>query len=278
MSSGLNGKNNIGIRCKTLQCENAQMVFARIGKLYVANLNNPQVNCLTNIINSMFVLSDDASGCVVGDLSPAFKNLICQTVNDCPYYCVDCEDPPVRGFANLNTLNNFNSTDDSNSFFHEEIIDDDNLSSQDFSIAETDNVGNADNVKDTNITTYSKFISKNLLTQESLINNNLKIISIDKIETGKWLFNGNICLEIPKSTHVSNIKLFVYLDENVVGSGEIDLGTHLKTKSQMIKSHPFNLIFTNDIKGGELKIGIISFDNVNEIKLLKTSNFFANRM
>ena len=167
------------------------------------------------------------------------------------------------------------------------------MSSQDFSIAETDNVdnvdnadnadnagnaGNAGNADNTNITTYSKFISKNLLTQESLINNNLKIISIDKIETGKWLFNGNICLEIPKSTHVSNIKLFVYLDENVVGSGEIDLGTHLKTKSQMIKSHPFNLMFTNDIKGGELKIGIISFDNINEIKLLKTSNFFANRM
>jgi len=246
---------------------NLQTRRATIGTLNVGNINNPVFNCLVKKFNSMFIQSD-VSGCVVSDLTPYFKHLICQTVSECPYYyCADCGVPPVaRGLAN------FNSSDNSNSFFHEEIINDDDLSNLDFTITESYNTS------DSNMIDYSKFISKNLLADEILINNNLKIISIDKISKGKWLFNGNIAVEIPASTSVSNIKLFVYLNENVVSSGEIDLGSHSKVNSLTIKSCPFNLMFKNDLDGGELKIGIISFGNENEIKLLRTTNFFANQM
>ena len=74
------------------------------------------------------------------------------------------------------------------------------------------------------------------------------------------------------------MKLFIYLDENVVQSGEIDLGSYSKTNSISIKSNSYNLMFENNIDGAELKIGIITFNNNNEIKLLKTTNFFANKM
>lgn len=266
----LTPSNNISVTCENLFSKNAyisnlQSQKAIINTLNVANLNNPDFICLKNKFNSMFIQSD-VSGCVVSDLTPYFKHLICQTVNECPYYCADCVVPPVaRGLTEFNDLNN------SSSFFHEEIINDD-LSNMDFAITETDDVDN------TGMGIYSKFISKNLLVDENLVSNNLKIISIDKISKGKWLFNGNIAVEIPASTSVSNIKLFVYLNENVVSSGEIDLGSHSQVNSSIIKSCPFNLMFKNDLQGGELKIGIISFDNKNEIKLLKTTNFFANQM
>lgn len=268
--------NNISVTCKDSYAKNGfitnlQARKATIDTLNVANINNPSFACLRKKFDSMFIQSD-VSGCVVSDLTPQFKDLICDTVaNWCPYYyCTDCGVPPVaRGLTGFNNLNNFNSSDNSNSFFHEEIINDDNLSNMDFSITETEN---------TNINTYSKFISKNLLADVNLVSNNLKIISVDKISKGKWLFNGNIAVEIPASTSVSNIKLFVYLNENVVSSGEIDLGSHSQVGEPTIKSCPFNLMFKNDLEGGELKIGIISFDNKNEIKLLETTNFFANQM
>lgn len=245
---------------------NLQTRKATIGTLNVSNINNPGFNCLVKKFNSMFIQSD-VSGCVVSDLTPYFKDLICQTVTECPYYCTDCGVPPVaRGLAN------FNSSDNSNSFFHEEIINDDDLSNLDFTITETDNTNSS------NMSVHSKFISKNLLVDENLINNNLKIISIDKISKGKWLFNGNVAVEIPALTSVSNIKLFVYLNENVVSSGEIVLGSHSQVGEPTIKSCPFNLMFENNLDGKELKIGIITFDNKNEIKLLKTTNFFANQM
>lgn len=269
----LTPSNNISVTCENLFSKNAFISNVRaqkavINTLNVSNLNNPSFACLINKFDSMFIQSD-VSGCVVSDLTPYFKHLICQTINECPYYCTDCEVPLItRGLENLN---DFNLSDNSNSFFHEEIINDDELSNadSDFTMTETNN---------TNMTIYSKFISKNLSADENLVNNNLKIISIDKISKGKWLFNGNITVEIPASTSVSNIKLFVYLNENVVSSGEIDLGSHSQVNSPAIKSHPFNLMFKNDLEGGELKIGIISFDNKNEIKLLKTTNFFANQM
>lgn len=277
MTNPLTPLNNISVTCDNLLCKNGfinnlQTRKAIISTLNVSNLNNPSLNCLINKFNSMFIQSD-VSGCVVSDLTPYFKDLICQTINECPYYCTDCGVPPIaRGLTGFSNLNNINSSDNSNSFFHEEIINNDDLSNMDITITETDDTEN------TYMEFYSKFISKNLSDDENLVNNNLKIISIDKISKGKWLFNGNIAVEIPASTSVSNIKLFVYLNENVVSSGEIDLGSHLQVNSSTIKSCPFNLMFKNDLQGGELKIGIISFDNKNKIKLLKTTNFFANQM
>lgn len=247
---------------ENLQTSKAVITVAAIGKII-----NPELTCLRKIIDEMFCTEK----CSVNGLTCKFKKLICDTVQDCPYYNCDCSGnvdiQGVRGISNFNDFNNL--SDNSNSFFHEEIINDDDLSNMDLSITETDN---------TNINTYSKFISKNLLADENLISNNLKIISIDTISKGKWLFNGNIAVEIPASTSVSNIKLFVYLDENVVSSGEIDLGSHSQVNSPTIKSHPFNLMFKNDLYGKELKIGIISFDNKNDLKLLGTTNFFANQM
>lgn len=246
---------------------NLRALRAEIKVAVIDKIINPELTCLRQIINEMFCTEK----CKVVGLTCKFKKLICEAVEDCPYYYCDCSGNDdiqvVRGLTGFNNLNNL--SDNSNSFFHEEIINDDNLSSMDFTITETDNT-------DTN--TYSKFISKNLLTDENLVSNNLKIISIDTISKGKWLFNGNIAVEIPASTSVSNIKLFVYLDENVVSSGEIDLGSHSQVNSPTIKSHPFNLMFKNDLDGKELKIGISSFDNKNELKLLGTTNFFANQM
>lgn len=37
-------------------------------------------------------------------------------------------------------------------------------------------------------------------------------------------------------------------------------------------------MFKNNIDGKLLKIGLISFGNEEAIKLLKTTNFFANKM
>lgn len=249
----------------------ATITTATINIADITTLNNPQLNCLNNIVNSMFIHTTDVSGCVVSDLTPQFKELICETVSNwCPYYCTNCGVQPratLPAFPLEKGMeNNFNLLDNSNSFFHEEIINDDS-SNIDYSIMESENFED-----------YSKFISKNLSTNENLVNNNLKLISLDKISKGKWLFNGNISIEIPSFTSVSNIKMFVYLNENVVSSGEIDLGSQTQTNSTVIKSHPFNLMFRNDVEGSELKIGIMSFDNKNELKLLKTSNFFANQM
>ena len=277
----LDRSNNISVTCENLYAKNAfisniKAPKATINTLNVINLNNSEFVCLKNKFNSMFIQSD-VSGCVVSDLTPYFKDLICQTINECPYYCTDCGVfPTTRGLENLNL------SDDSNSFFHEEIINNDDLSNDDLSNDDLLNVDfiitETDDATDITNAIYSKFISKNLSADENLVNDKLKIISIDKISKGKWLFNGNIMVEIPRSTSVSNIKLFVYLNENVVSSGEIDLGSHLQVNSPMIKSHPFNLMFKNDLEGGELKIGIISFNNKHEIKLLKTTNFFANQM
>ena len=264
--------NTIGTRTTNQFSQNAvinnlRALRAEIKVAVIDKIINPDLSCLRKIISEMFCTEN----CQVLDLSCKFKQLICEAVENCPYYYCNCtgdsDNPFVRGVSNFNNFNNL--SDNSNSFFHEEIINDDNLSNMDLLITETDN---------TYKNTYSKFISKNMLADENLVSNNLKIISIDTISKGKWLFNGNIAVEIPASTSVSNIKLFVYLNENVVSSGEIDLGSHSQVNSPTIKSHPFNLMFKNDLDGKELKIGIISFDNKNELKLLGTTNFFANQM
>lgn len=273
MASGLKGTSNISVRCKDLYAENItgskiQSDSAIISVAAIGKIINPEFACLRKKFNSMFIQSD-VSGCIVSDLSPYFKHLICQTVNECPYYNDYVIEPQkiVRGFEN-----DLNLSD--NSFFHEEIIDDSDILSNDGSIViKSENPDKINNIND-----YSTFISKNLSIDANLINNNLKIISIDKISKGKWLFNGNISIEIPSMTFVSNIKLFAYLDDDVVPSGEIDFGSHTQTGTNTLKSHSFNLMFKNDLEGSELKIGIITFDNQNKIKLLKTTNFFANKM
>jgi hypothetical protein len=236
--------------------------------LTVKKIINPQINCLEKKMRQMF----DSSGCEIVGLKTEFKDMICDVVNNyCPY--CDCRAPRgnvPRGFMN----NDEKFSENINSFFHEEMIEEDeDLLNTELLIMDTDNESNY-----TQLINYPKFISKNLSNDELLKDSNLKIISIDKISKGKWLFNGNISIEIPKQTSMTNLKLYVYLDENIVSSGEIDLGSQQKSDSVVIKSHPFNLMFSNDTEGKELKIGLIPFDNQTDIKLLYTTNFFANQM
>ena len=139
-------------------------------------LINPQLDCLDKIIRSMFCINK----CNVTGLTCKFQELICKTVEDCSVYydcsgnicngnCAGiCGNNNVRGLTNIN---NFNFSDNSNSFFHEEIINDKDLSDIDFSIMESDT-----NVESSKLTSYSKFIAKNLLENETLLNNNLKLI------------------------------------------------------------------------------------------------------
>lgn len=269
----------------------------KTGTVFAEKIVNPEFNCMKNVINSMFDLSgNDVSGCYVSGLTNEFKDLICDTVYN---HCVYCNCGVVRGIQegtfdafnfeennqkNLNlTKNNVwkqnLNSDTTDSFFHEEIINEDNLLNEDLEILETDNLSDSSQMKQIEqMTTYSKFIAKNLNIDVMCADNNLKLISIDKISKGTWLFNGNITLEIPKDISISNLKLFVYLNENVVQAGEVDLGSHQITYTDITKSCPFNLMFKNDIDGAELKIGLISLNNDLEIKLLKTTNFFANKM
>lgn len=245
--------------------QNAQIDTANIKKLI-----NPKLECIGLIVESMV----DVSGCKVIGLKSNFKKIICDAVNNyCPYYCTDCSGGTIRGI-NFNNFNNFNSSDNDISFFHEELISNenflnDNFSNDNFSIIDTEE---SINEKKTNI--YHNFISTNLLSDELLTNNNLKIITIEKINKGIWLFNGNISIKIPKHTQITNLKLFIYLDENVVNSGEIDLGSQIISEYDVIRSFPFNLMFNNDLLGRELKIALIPFDNENEIIVLKSTNFF----
>ena len=228
----------------------------------IKKLINPQLTCLGLIVESIV----DVSGCEVIGLKSNFKQLICDAVNNyCPYYCVDCSGNSIRGI----NFNNLNLSDNDNSFFHEELISNDNFLNDNYSIIDTEE----SNIKK-EIHINNNFISKNLLSDELLKNNNLKIIKIEKINRGVWLFNGNISIKIPKQTQMTNLKLFIYLDENVVNSGEIDLGSQITSEYDVIKSFPFNLMFNNDLLGRELKIALISFDNENEIILLKSTNFF----
>lgn len=205
-------------------------------------------------------------------LTPKFKQLICDAVNNyCPYYYCDGCNGNGNGVRGIN-LNNFNSSDNDISFFHEELISNDNFLNENFSILDTEESVNKKVINNNNL------ITKNLFSDELLTNNNLKIIRIDKINKSVWLFNGNICIKILKHTQMTNLKLFIYLDENLVNSGEIDLGSHEISDSDIIKSFPYNLMFNNDSLGRELKIALISFDNKNEIILLKSTNFFLKMM
>ena len=237
---------------------------AQIDTAYIKKLINPQLTCLRLIVESMV----DVSGCEVIGLKNNFKQLICDAVNNyCPYYyCTDCSGSAVRGI----NFNNFNSSDYDISFFHEELISNDNFLNDSFTI--TDSEESVINKKE--IHNNYNFISKNLLSDELLAANNLKVIKIEKINKGVWLFNGNISIKIPKHTQMTCLKLFIYLDENVVNSGEIDLGSQIISDSDIIKSFPFNLMFNNDLLGRELKIALISFDNGDEIIILKSTNFF----
>lgn len=264
----MSGINHTGVIANFTQTNSLKFNKGDAETLIIKRLINPQIRCLEHKMNQMF----DSSGCEIVGLTTKFKDLICDTVNNyCPY--CDCGAPREaipRGFLN----NNEKFSENINSFFHEEIIDEDeDLLNTELLIMDSDNESN-----NTQLINYPKFISKNLLNDELLKDSNLKIISIDKISKGKWLFNGNISIEIPKQTSMTNLKLYVYLDENIVSSGEIDLGSQQKSDSIVIKSHPFNLMFSNDTEGKELKIALIPFDNQTEIKLLYTTNFFANQM
>lgn len=269
--TGLNGINDIGARFTYGYIENLTTKDINTQKAKIGLLINPQLLCLTKTMENSF----DISGCQIVGLKDSMKDLICDTVNNyCPYYC-NCETGAmVRGLS----PNNFNSSN--NSFFHEEMLDDENFLNTDFSIMESDDELNQSAFKQLNVNSsmHTNFICKNLLNDEMLIKNNLKILSIDNIAKGKWILNGNISIEVPKNTILKNLKLYIYLGLNVVPSGEIDLGSYDISNSIMIKTFSFNLMFENELEGSELKIGLTPFGNGSEIKLLKTTGFFANKM
>ena len=260
--NGLYKNDAIGSRIMNLVNYNLLSEYAEI-----RHLRNPTLDNIAEIIDQMF----DVSGGKI-ELSTKFKNLICDTVNNyCPYYCSG-DTCVARGVCS----NNFNSSDNDVSFFHEEVISDCDFADSNYSIFETTDTN--DNEKISHNKTYLNFINKSLSSDELLINNNLKIISIEKIKKGKWLLNGNISIEIPKNTQMDNLKLFIYLDGDIIPSGELDLGSFEKSNFNMIKSFPFNLIFLNNLMGRELKIGLSSIGNDTNIKLLRTTNFFLTFM
>ena len=267
-SSGSTSITTLNIFAENIQGKTSKFGIAVIGKII-----NAELACLRKKFDSMFIQSD-VSGCVVAGLSEEFQQLICQAVcTNCPY----CNCGEVRGITNidaqkfannLNSSNSSNSSDNLISFFHEDVINDDNYSNSDYS-------SNNEIIKEN---VNNNFISKNLLDDDLLIDNNLKIITLGKIKKGKWLCNGNISVEIPNSVSISNFKLRVYLNGNVVDCGEIELGSHQKTNSTLIKTHTFNLMFVNNSNESELNIALMTSNNSDGIKLLKTTNFFANLM
>jgi hypothetical protein len=273
-SNKISYKGNIGI-FNSINVKNGIIENAIINSADITNLKNNKLKCLENILESLI----DVSGCEVIGLTPEFKQLICDAVNNyCPYYYCDGynSNGNGNGVRGIN-LNNFNLSDNDISFFHEELISDDNFLNDNF-LNENYSILDTEKSFDKKSINNDDLITKNLFSDELLTNNNLKIITIDKINKGVWLFNGNICIKIPKRTQMTNLKLFIYLDENLVNSGEIDLGSQEISNSDIIKSFPYNLMFNNDLSGRELKIALISFDNKNEIILLKCTNFFLKML
>ncbi len=281
--NSLNVNGNATIKTATISISNettANITNANITNANITNLTSQQLTCINNTLNQLF----DISGCVVYGLTDNFKDMICDAVNNyCPYYT--CGDNGCRGI---------NSSDNDISFFHEELItnnlsDTNTFDSDDNSVNELTSTFDSSTIFTSIDSTFThndnlatqknvNFITKNLSSNESLHDNILKIITIEKIKRGKWIFNGNICISIPKYTDMTNLKLFVYLDENLVQSGEIDLGSHEKTNCDTIKSFSYNMMFNNDLSGREIKIALMPFDNEYEIKLLKTTNFFLNHI
>lgn len=261
----LNGTKTISVRATNGFIKNLIIGIAKINYI-----DNPQIKilsnrieCLEHILNTSFEINDN---CVITGLRDDFKCLICDAVNNfCPYYCGDGN----RGM-NINSLNTMSSDGDI-SLFHEEIFDDDNFLNSDISSIITTEQHNEKGL-------FANFVSKNLNTNDYLANDNLKIINIDKIEKGKWMLNGNITIEIPKMVNFTTLKLFVYLNDNVVSSGEIVLGSHDKTNSNVIKTFPFNMMFVNDVSGKDLKIALIASGNKSNLTLLSTTSFYANLM
>lgn len=296
MTQSLSGTSSISNRAVNGFFNNIKTKKIIINNQDINTLIDSKVACIKNVISKMFILS---SNCQVIGLTDNFKDLICDAVNNyCPYYyCDNCNNSVVvqRGLNNLNNFNNFNSTDNSISFFHEEILNENGLnkdslnddslsndfSSYDFSttnISQSTVIKNDGVAESKNTNNHLNFLATNLNNDEYLFNNNFKIFSLGKVNKGKWLFNGNISIEFPKSVSMKNLKIYIYLDENIVPAGEIILGSHMNSNELETKSYPFNLMFENNLSGRELKIGLISIDNTSNIKLLKTTNFFANLM
>lgn len=263
MSKPLSSSTNISFNGVNGNIINIFTEKAIINTAVIDKIINPQLVCLEKIVSSMY----DVSGCQIVGLNDQFKQLICDAVNNyCPYYCTDC----VGNIRGIN-LNNVNSSDNDNSFFREELLSNSNFLNDNFSVIDTEE-NDSDN--DKKISNDYNFVTKNLSSDELLVNNNLKIITIEKINKGIWLFNGNISIKIPKQTQMTNLKLFIYLDENIIPSGEIDLGSQIISDFDVIMSFPYNLMFNNDLSKRELKVALISFDNSNSIILLKSTNFF----
>lgn len=279
---GLNENKKISFRSQNLTTADLDCAKAKIDIAEIRRLINPELLCLIKSFRQMFKVS----GCVVYGLTDNFKDLICDSVNNyCPYYCNSPNPPFIRN------LNNYsNSTDNSLSFFNE-ILENTDFSNSQLDIQinseqdthmiideNTSDHMEFDFINENQIQKYKTFISENLESEELLVKNILKIISLGTIKSGKWLVSGNISINIPKLTNLSNLKIYFYLNDNIVQSGEIDLGSHNITNYNVIKSHSFNIMFSNISDGSEFKIGLLSEDNNNNIILLKTTNFFANLM
>lgn len=182
------------LNSKTIKTE-----VAIIGKII-----NPQFKCMYDVINSMFEIKlNNNSNCEVIGLTDKFKDLICDAVNNyCPYYYYyDNGSKSINNNIFSRNLLNF-SSDNSVSFFHEQVIDNDLLESE-ISFNETENYDSS--LIDIN----ANFISKNLSNEEFIKNNILSIINLENIQKGTWILNGNITIEIPKNISMKNLKMFI---------------------------------------------------------------------
>ncbi len=251
--------NTVGFRAV-----NANIINATIN-----NLTNPVLSRIDKIIKQFFVVNN--VGTVTGFTTQG-KNLICDTVNNyCPYYCESCD---VRGLNLGQTqtqgqnLNNFISSDNDNSFFQEEILEsdiDNYFSNTDENTLEFENNMN------------KKLISGNFITEHILESNITKFIEIDTLTKGRWMLNGNINLLLEANVNLSGLLLQVYLDNELVPFGIINLGSHESLHNNSIKSVSYNFIF-NCTKTQQLKLALTSVSNSNTIKISNLSNYFISEI
>ena len=170
-------KQSIGFRCKNLNTTNVAKI---------SYLDNPQFLLLSYLFNQLF----DSRGTYITGLTSKFIDLIKKAINNCdsssdyPYHC------------------NLNSTSDNNNntFFHEEILDNDTQSIQ------SDTIPN------------NKIISSYL--QHDSINTGYSHY-IKSILKGKYILTGNLGITRQSNSSPNLLKLIIKLNDIDITDGSL---------------------------------------------------------
>jgi hypothetical protein len=244
--------NTVGFRAV-----NANIINATIN-----NLTNPVLSRVDKVIKQFFVVNNVG---VITGFTTQGKNLICDTVNNyCPYYC----DVSGVNFNQVRNLNDLVSSDNNNSFFQEEILETD-----------LDNyfTNSEENTSDFENNLNRKLLSGNFSDDYSLESNTTQHIEIANLHKGRWMFNGNVNILLPPNTNLSGLLLQVYLDDQKIPFGEINLGSHESSNNESIKSSSYNFIFDSS-KIQQLKLALTPISSSNPIKVLNLSNYFISEI